>query len=546
MNFSNDQPPNANNRQKKRLLVVDEQTKGSQAQKNQPWSKIEKAVETVDENKRSVTEKKHNSARHARELRTVLWMLVGVTTLSVVWALSTQIEIQSERTIAMTGQLMTRSNVKEMQIPENKVVKAVFVKEGESVNKGQSLVEFDAVVSYEKLQFLENQRQSLVTQNQFYRFSLEKIVSMTRVEEAILQLKLSREAAFLVRNRAALLAANQQLQARLLENSTAGSGEDGKTATLGKTNSQDNSQEALASIAIAQLQEKLAQYQTQLEESEDRLTVAQKKLNKIEPLVKVGAVARSQYSEQQQIVRSQKVELKRLRAERERLQLTLDRATEQIVETPVVVRNESPKPTVDFQKQIADNKKQITEIDTQLTKIIVENDRQIAELDRQIARLQGNSNSFILKAPVAGTVSQVMASPGFGLGSDRTKTLLKLNSDDRHLIVDVLIPQEDLGSIQEGMKADLKIDALSLARLGNLHGTIISVGSDALPPDAIHHYYGIPAKISLDKQSLVIDDKEVPLRSGMSVTATVTVSQKQSFWQAMWQKLLGADELISD
>ncbi|NJK50369.1 hypothetical protein HC931_21600 [Candidatus Gracilibacteria bacterium] len=57
MNFSNDQPPNANNRQKKRLLVVDEQTKGSQAQKNQPWSKIEKAVETVDENKRSVTEK---------------------------------------------------------------------------------------------------------------------------------------------------------------------------------------------------------------------------------------------------------------------------------------------------------------------------------------------------------------------------------------------------------------------------------------------------------------------------------------------------------
>ncbi|NJP20786.1 MAG: hypothetical protein HC763_19355 [Hydrococcus sp. CRU_1_1] len=121
---------------------------------------------------------------------------MGVTTLSVVWALSTQIEIQSERTIAMTGQLMTRSNVKEMQIPENKVVKAVFVKEGESVNKGQSLVEFDAVVSYEKLQFLENQRQSLVTQNQFYRFSLEKIVSMTRVEEAILQLKLSREAAF--------------------------------------------------------------------------------------------------------------------------------------------------------------------------------------------------------------------------------------------------------------------------------------------------------------------------------------------------------------
>jgi hemolysin D len=539
MNFSNDQPPNANNRQKKRLIVVDGQTKGSQDKKTRPWSKIEKVAETVDENKRSHTEIEKNSARSSIELRTVIWMVVGIATLSIVWTLSTQIEIKAERTIALEGHLTTRSNVKDMQTPENKVVKEVFVKEGDKVNKGQPLVEFDALVSYEKLQSLENQRQSLVAQNQFYRFSLEKTVSMTRVEGAILQLKLSREAAFLVRNRAALLAANQQLQARVLEKST-DSAETTENTANGVVGSPDNSKKTLANIAIAQIQEQLAQYQKQFEESQDRLMMEQKRLSKIEPLVKVGAIARAQYTEQQQVVRSQKAEIKRLRTERERLQLMLDRATEQLAETPVVVPKASPQPTVDFQKQMADNKKQITEIDAQLTKIIVENDRQIAELDRQIARIQGRSNSFTLKAPLAGTVSQVMASPGFGVGNG-AKTLLKLNSDDRHLIVDVLIPQKDLNSIQEGMKAALKIDELPLARLENLQGTVISVGSDALPPDAIHHFYGIPAKISLDKQSLVIDDKEVPLRSGMSATATITVSQKQSFWQAMWQKFLGAE-----
>lgn len=540
MNFSNDQPPNANNRQKKRLIVVDGQTKGSQDKKTRPWSKIEKVAETVDENKRSNTEIEKYSPRSSIELRTVIWMVVGIATLSIVWTLSTQIEMQAERKIALEGHLTTRSNVKDMQTPENKVVKEVFVKEGDKVNKGQPLVEFDALVSYEKLQSLENQRQSLVAQNQFYRFSLEKTVSMARVEGAILQLKLSREAAFLVRNRAALLAANQQLQARVLENST-DSAEKIENTANGEDSSPDNSKKTLANIAIAQIQEQLAQAQKQLEESQDRLMTEQKRLSNIEPLVKEGAIARAQYTEQQQVVRSQKAEIKRLRTERERLQLMLARATEQLAETPVVARKESPQPTVDFQKQMADNKKQITEIDAQLTKIIVENDRQIAELDRQIDRLQGRSNSFTLKAPLAGTVSQVMASPGFGVGSDRAKTLLKLNSDDRHLIVDVLIPQEDLDSIQEGMKAALKIDELPLARLGNLHGTVLSVGSDALPPDAIHHFYGVPAKISLDKQSLVIDDKEVPLRSGMSATATITVSQKQSFWQAMWQKFLGAE-----
>lgn len=542
MNFSNGQPPKANNRQKKRLLVVDGQTKG-QDKKTRPWSKIEKVAETVDGENRSVADKE-DSARYPIGLRQVIWTVVGLATLSIVWTLSTQIEIQAERKIVATGQLITRSYVKEMQTPENKVVKTVFVKEGDTVNKGQPLIEFDAIVSYEKLQSLENQRQSLVAQNQFYRLSLEKNVSTTRVEGTILQLNLSREAAFLVRNRASLLAANQQLQARLLENPTADSASNTQTATLPE-NSQDSSQKALANIAIAQLQEKLAQIQTQLEESQDRLMTAQKRLGKIEPLLKVGAIARTQYTEQQQVVRSQKTELKRLHSERERLQLMLDRATEQLMTTPVEVRNESPQPTVDFHKQIADNKKQITEIDSQLTKIIVENDRQVAELDRQIDRVKGNSNSFILKAPVAGTVAQVTASPGFGSRSDRSKTLLKLRSDDRHLIVNVLIPQENLDLIQEGMKAALKIDAFSFGQLGNLYGTVISVGSDALPPDAIHHFYGIPAQISLDKQSLIIKDKEVPLRSGMSATATIAVSQKQSLWKAMWQKFLGADELTS-
>jgi HlyD family secretion protein len=110
----------------------------------------------------------------------------------------------------------------------------------------------------------------------------------------------------------------------------------------------------------------------------------------------------------------------------------------------------------------------------------------------------------------------------------------------------VLIPKENLDFIQEGMLAEVKADGSPLGELGNLQGQILSVGSDALPPDAVNHFYGIPVKIGLEKQALGIELQKMPLRSRMSATVTININKKQTLGETLWQKLVSVSKLRSD
>jgi HlyD family secretion protein len=542
MNSSNDdKPSSADRRLKKRLLVVERQKRRADNQKT-VWESTSEAIIKNDDRKRYSLQQKSD-----RGLRTIAWMLVGIATLSLAGIIATQIALKTKQVISATGQLTARGTIKEMQAPENKVVKTVFVKQGEQVKKGQPLVAFDSVISYEKLQSLENQRQLLVRQNQFYRLSLAQSVTTAQVERAILELKLPRETAFLVRNRTALIAANQQYQTQESEHSAKDAENLQASATqLAENNAQAESQKALAALTIRQLQESLTRNRSQQEEMQETLDKAIQKLRELRSLLREGAIARVEYVEQQQVVSASEDEIARLRAEEERLQLNLTQATEQLIKTPASVHSEVSKPKIDYQKQIADNKKQLAEIDSQLTKIVTENERQIAELDRQSDRVKPNSNSYILKAPADGTIIEVKASPGFGSVPDSEKALLKLQSDDRYLVVEVLIPKENLDFIQEGMLAEVKADGSPLGELGNLQGQILSVGSDALPPDAVNHFYGIPVKIGLEKQALGIELQKMPLRSRMSATVTININKKQTLGETLWQKLVSVSKLRSD
>jgi len=41
-------------------------------------------------------------------------------------------------------------------------------------------------------------------------------------------------------------------------------------------------------------------------------------------------------------------------------------------------------------------------------------------------------------------------------------------------------------------------------------GQLVLIGSDALPPDQIHPYYRFPAKVQMERQSLLINGRAVP------------------------------------
>jgi HlyD family secretion protein len=109
--------------------------------------------------------------------------------------------------------------------------------------------------------------------------------------------------------------------------------------------------------------------------------------------------------------------------------------------------------------------------------------------------------------------------------ANQTEPILKIVPDDT-LVAKVFITNKDIGFVREGMPVDVRIDSFPYSEFGDVKGKLIWIGSDALPPEQIRPFYSFPAKIQLERQSLVINDKKVPLQSGMSISTNIRVRDR--------------------
>ncbi|MFM6784088.1 MAG: biotin/lipoyl-binding protein, partial [Dolichospermum sp.] len=140
----------------------------------------------------------------------------------ITWACLAKIE----QTIPATGQLKTEGTVKDVQAPINGVVKYLYVKDGQEVKPGDLLLTFDSIATLAELNSLNKIRIALIQENNIYR----RLMGASRGKDSeieFLRSQLPGEAAFLLKSRASLVAANELLRSQLRNSSgTAGIGID--------------------------------------------------------------------------------------------------------------------------------------------------------------------------------------------------------------------------------------------------------------------------------------------------------------------------------
>jgi HlyD family secretion protein len=403
-----------------------------------------------------------------------------------------------------------------------------------------------------------------------------------QVESSIAQLKLPSEIADLARNRAALVAENQLYQAQVSEGASSSALEGEQLARLEAARREANSRQAAARLEMEQLEKQLNQTKVQLADArsqliKDRLVLEEIKtrnansmkqgqesldierniLNDIEPLGEEGAVARYQINKQKQSVTDRQKELQqqeangkidrekqekevqtriaeisRLEQEEKRYSVLISQAGEKLINTTVITEK-------DVRDKMADNQKRIAEIDSQISRIIIDNNKRIAELDSQISQAQQTIKYQKITAPIDGVVFDLKARPGFVPQPSQAEALLKIVPDGCPtqvkdaakgcLVAEVDVTNQDIGFVRVGQKADIRIDSFSYSEYGDIKGEVISIGSDALPPDETHRFYRFPVRVSLNSQELVLKDKStLPLQSGMSVSVNIKVNENRT------------------
>src|SRR6516165_5807164 len=152
----------------------------------------------------------------------------------------------------------------------------------------------------------------------------------------------------------------------------------------------------------------------------------------------------------------------------------------------------------------------------------------------------------IIAFPVAGTVQQLSVHTIGGVVTP-AQALLVVVPGDSHLEIEAMVLNRDIGFVQAGQDAQIKIATFNFSRYGLLHGKVLSVSPDAITHDKPQdktgnddtqgaenatsepkgHELVYAARVSLDHEQMQVDDRLINLSPGMAVTVEIKTGTRR-------------------
>lgn len=460
--------------------------------------------------------------RHRFWSHALVWTIVGVTTAGVLWAAFAPIE----QAVPATGRLEPDGAVHSVEPPSPGVVTAIHVRDGDHVKKGDLLLSLDPRTTEADVQsYAALQKQLVADEKRFASRLNGGVLDPNNPNVADL--------ASLVNLRNTLIVENQFLEARLTGGSPAG-GPNPQINAVQQELLRSSRAEIEARIAAQErnIQEQKKQYEqvsNQLVTAQQVVDLNQKILSQIEPLVAEGALSQLQYSRQMQEVLTRRSEVERLTGEKQRLEMAIAQAEKELATT--IATNQRT-----ILDRIAENQRRIADIDVQIGRTrqqdyrsLVDNQKRLVETNSQLAKAEVANAYRELRAPADGTVFDLQVTAVGQVVSPLnpgSKPVLKIVPDD-NLVATVYLTNRDIGFVEPGMPVEVQVASFPSSEFGVLHGTLVAIGSDALPPTQERPFYAFPARIELDEQEFRLKNgNTIRLQSGMEVNAQIKVRKR--------------------
>lgn len=176
---------------------------------------------------------------------------------------------------------------------------------------------------------------------------------------------------------------------------------------------------------------------------------------------------------------------------------------------------------------------------------LTEAERKASGLAYDVEKIQQKINAQYLTASIAGTVQQLSIHTVGGVVTP-AQMLLAIVPSTTKLEIEAMVSNRDIGFVQSGQPAEIKVDTFNFTKYGLLHGSVLSVsqdavvkdkpvtdrsgdkglGSDAAASEAKSQELGFSARVSLDHTKMEIDDKFVKLTPGMVVTVEIKTGSR--------------------
>ena len=373
-----------------------------------------------------------------------------------------------------SGRIVVSQRTKTLQPLETSVVRQVRVKNGDAVSAGQVLVELDATNALADGATLAEQWRAAASDERHSAALLEALRLNRAPESALPAAGVDGGPDDLVDTpfeRGQLQAEWADVSARL--------------ARLGSEVAQREAQLATARAAIAKL--------------EATLPLARQREADVKSLSAQGFMSghAGQDRERERIIIEQD-----LLTERARLAEAMA-AQRESVDARSAYLAETRRELGERQAQAALKRQQLTQ------------ERSKAEQRQRLTQLV---------APVAGTVQQVAVHTEGGVVTP-AQVLMVIVPRDALVTAEVVIDNKDIGFVNAGQAAVIKLETFPYTRYGTVGATVSSVSADAVTDEQRGAIF--PAVLALQQTSIDVDGKRIGLSPGMNLSAEITTGQRR-------------------
>jgi hemolysin D len=190
----------------------------------------------------------------------------------------------------------------------------------------------------------------------------------------------------------------------------------------------------------------------------------------------------------------------------------------------------------------------VTEFVMQQTQGFAEAERKRDWLEQELIKAQTKNDRMRLRAPIDGVVQQ-LAVTTVGQVVSSGQALMTIVPLEAPIEVEALILNKDIGFVETGQIATVKVDAFPFTRYGTVAGTVMTITRDgvdeksatnlsdaagftrslaptAATPTAQNLVF--PARVRIDQQSILVDGKHVKLLPGMAVTVEISTGRRRA------------------
>jgi hemolysin D len=396
--------------------------------------------------------------------RWIMRTIMAFFCVALLWAIFGKLDIVA----VAPGKTVVGSRTKVIQPAETAVVKRILIKDGQTVKRGDLLIELDATGTG---------------------------ADYAKAGEALVAARLA------------------ELRLRAVSDAL----DTGKPPRMqpaeGLPPARFQSEQQLASSQFEAYQAKRHSLNAAIAQRQAELQTVQ---SMIGPLAETAKIATTRAQDFAKLVEGKYVgRHDYLLREQERIAAERDLAAQRsrLVETQSALsgaREELQLLAADMRQQILDGLRQATE--------------QIGQFSPEVAKTGQRDKLMQLRAPVDGTVQQLAMHTVGGVVTP-AQPLLAIVPSEESLEVEATVLNKDIGFVRPGQRATIKIESFPYTRYGYLEGIVESVSHDAAQDEKMGLVF--PARVRLNSATLMIDGVKVALTPGMSLSAEIKTGKRR-------------------